>query len=257
MARWKPVAVGGCCPGPTEAGARHGWRGAAKKAAVAAVVGYLLLNVATYFEAFHTRSDMAERWALRSQAQVGTAGGLDAAHAIAGDVSNVVGGMELTQNRDILDKYKRLKGNPKVALMFLTKGRMHNEPVWRAFLEAASGLDFREPAPLPSPVDLRQVVGGPLKPDVATFSKEEYISYREQHGLDLDMEKYEKLTGDLPGDHNGVWHTRRLLGSGNGLAETLNNQGSCAREDLLLNAAINRLMTGDVRIAFPQTVVHK
>eukprot|EP00210_Caulerpa_lentillifera_P002765 g2643.t2 len=44
-------------------------------------------------------------------------------------------------------RYVMVENAPRVALLFLSRGALHNEPVWRAFFERATELSFRDPPP--------------------------------------------------------------------------------------------------------------
>ncbi|CAD7696935.1 unnamed protein product [Ostreobium quekettii] len=77
---------------------------------------------------------------------------LPAAHAAHGDALQG-NGLEMAQ-----------MSIPKVAFMFLTLGPMANEPVWRAFFEAASRLTLKVQPSLRPPVNLTSLVGGEMKP---------------------------------------------------------------------------------------------
>lgn len=88
-------------------------------------------------------------------------------------------------DKDSLDRleYAQPGEHPKVALMFLTKGAVHNELIWRSFLEGAARLKLKVPAVKPPPVNLEQVIGGPLHPSVPALDESRYPGYKIQHGL--------------------------------------------------------------------------
>lgn len=79
----------------------------------------------------------------------------------------------------------------QVALLFLVKDSMHNEAIWRAFLEGAAKLRLKAPALKPQPIDLEKVVGGKLHPAMPGLDETRYPGYKIQHGL-VPPSKYRK-----------------------------------------------------------------
>eukprot|EP01025_Chloroclados_australasicus_P050004 TRINITY_DN5712_c0_g2_i1.p1 TRINITY_DN5712_c0_g2~~TRINITY_DN5712_c0_g2_i1.p1 ORF type:complete len:783 (+),score=57.11 TRINITY_DN5712_c0_g2_i1:271-2619(+) len=87
---------------------------------------------------------------------------------------------------------------PRVALMFVCKGVIHNEPVWRAFLEAAGRLKLRNQPPKAYNSDLDQLYG-PLNKPLDLLREEQYPGWRILHGvIDPMMYKVLGLKRDIP-----------------------------------------------------------
>ncbi|CAD7704087.1 unnamed protein product, partial [Ostreobium quekettii] len=65
----------------------------------------------------------------------------------------------------------------QVALIFLAQGPIHLEPIWRAFLEAASRVELKVDLEAPPAISLNELVGGELKPALDVLPREEYPAY--------------------------------------------------------------------------------
>ncbi|GMH35666.1 hypothetical protein BSKO_03534 [Bryopsis sp. KO-2023] len=130
--------------------------------------------------------------------------------------------------------------HPKVALMFLTKAAIHNELIWRSFLEGAAKLKLKKPAVKTQPIDLEKVVGGPLHPSVPGLDETRYPGYKIQHGL-VPPSKYRSTS------YPHV-KKRRLLAMEKGTSSSKNGTGGkgdslgCPSERELLAAESDRLL---------------
>lgn len=133
----------------------------------------------------------------------------------------------------------------QVALMFLTKGPMHNEAVWRGFLEAASRLQLRKTAPVPTRIDLNSVVGGELKPAIPSLQEDDYLGFRIQHRLKINYTRWHQLT-DLPEMYQETTQARALKSRKGRPGNERAAQYKCQGESGLVDAAIKRLITGDI-----------
>lgn len=123
--------------------------------------------------------------------------------------------------------------HPKVALMFLTKAGIHNELIWRSFLEGAAKLKLKKPAVKPQPIDLEKVVGGPLHPAVPALDETRYPGYKIQHGL-VPPSKYRSTS------YPHV-KKRRLLAEGEDAGQEEDSLG-CPSERELLAAESDRVL---------------
>ncbi|CAD7701219.1 unnamed protein product [Ostreobium quekettii] len=245
-------AGGGCCPPKAGAAPRRhagGQRwGAVKMAAIGAILGTLLLNgllASAPAKIFGAKTDVFKESPPRSPPNTRAQGNLDA-RLLSTSYNSEVGEKttETWQWGGSQGGHQEVEGRLKVALMFLSAGPMHNEIAWRAFFEAASSLQLKQPArvPMPTRTDLKQLVGGPLKPEIPSLREEEYISYRNQHGLELDFDRYARLAGDLQWGDDGALSARTLLGSGDKLGDDeLHGDGKCMEEDHMVATTINRI----------------
>ena len=123
--------------------------------------------------------------------------------------------------------------------MFLTQGPLFNEPVWRAFFEAAQRLHVRVEPELPGPVDLLKVVKGGLKPPLARLPEDQYVSFRNTRPRLLFVERRH-----LPGEGTGRWPAGQGGWESEGDIVRSANK-SCRQETpALLEKEVNRLMAG-------------
>ncbi|GMH35604.1 hypothetical protein BSKO_03472 [Bryopsis sp. KO-2023] len=121
---------------------------------------------------------------------------------------------------------------PKVALMFLTQGPMHNEPVWRAFLEAAARIELKHPPPEITPVNLTKVVDGPLKPPLRSLPEEEY-----------EGTKIQRSGGYYPSRKKKK--SQNEGGSGDGGGSDKSKGPFCEEEAEAMDYEVERLMSGE------------
>lgn len=73
--------------------------------------------------------------------------------------------------------------SPKLALMFLVKDEIHNEPIWRQFLDNAKRLRFKNKVPKTVPIDLRKELRRELYPPIHSLEESRYPGYKIQHGM--------------------------------------------------------------------------
>lgn len=67
--------------------------------------------------------------------------------------------------------------------MFLVKGEIHNEPIWRQFLENAGRLTFKTKPPKVKQLNLRKELNRDLHPPINGLDESRYPGYKIQHGL--------------------------------------------------------------------------
>jgi len=73
--------------------------------------------------------------------------------------------------------------HPKVALMFLVKGSIPTEPIWRQFLENAGKLTLKAKSfKLPS-VNLKKKLKNGFHPSISGLEESRYPGYKIQHGM--------------------------------------------------------------------------
>lgn len=73
--------------------------------------------------------------------------------------------------------------HPKVALMFLTKGAIHTEPVWRQFLENAGKLTIKTKVTRSPQVPFEERLPHGMHSPINGLEESRYPGYKIQHGL--------------------------------------------------------------------------
>lgn len=70
-----------------------------------------------------------------------------------------------------------------MALLFLAKGEIHTEPIWRMFLENAGKLKLKTKALKTQDLPLERIVKGKLHTPITQLDETRYPGYKIQHGL--------------------------------------------------------------------------
>ena len=73
--------------------------------------------------------------------------------------------------------------------MFLVLGPMHNEPIWRAFLEASQGLHINVRTKQGPKVNLTTMLHGGFKPPMPKLPDNNYIHHRTVRPALLEVQK--------------------------------------------------------------------
>ena len=85
--------------------------------------------------------------------------------------------------------------------MFLVKGPIHSEPIWRQFLENAGRMALKAKTIKTAPVNFKKRLRNGLHPPINGLEESRYPGYKIQHGL-VPPSKYRST--DYP-------HVRRRL----------------------------------------------
>lgn len=124
---------------------------------------------------------------------------------------------------------------------------MYNEPVWRAFVEAASRIRLIDVPDMPPMVDIARMIGGELKPAIEALPKDAYPDnrLREKDPKDL-VRQADAYSRQLP---DGNLHSRALLEIDSMLERQERRQnimpGGCgSKNGAFLDNEVERLMRG-------------
>jgi len=124
---------------------------------------------------------------LQSVSIVGTTSAALSGSHIAHDEQNeeaVIDIEEKSLTEDVESTTKVNSGqHPKLALMFLVKDEIHNEPIWRQFLDNAKTLKFKTKIPKTVQIDLRKELQRELYPPIHSLDESRYPGYKIQHGM--------------------------------------------------------------------------